>query len=59
MQGKKLELYCPTCEEVIEEYSEVTFLQGFRVLIKGSCCGHALQAVLDILPLLPGEGREN
>lgn len=57
MVGKKLEVYCPNCEDELMAFTEVTFLEGFKVLVKAQCCGHDLQAILDILPLLP-QGKE-
>lgn len=57
MVGKRLEVYCPNCEEQLETFTEVTFLEGFKVLVKSQHCGYDLQVILDILSLLPTSGK--
>jgi hypothetical protein len=59
MIGRKLKVYCPNCEDQLEAFTEVTFLEDFRVLIKSECCGNQLQLILDILSLLPQNNSKN
>lgn len=58
MVGRKLEVYCPNCEEQLQTFTEVTFLEEFKVLVKAQCCGHDLQVILEILNLLPTTGTK-
>lgn len=58
MVGRKLEVYCPNCEEQLKTFTEVTFLEGFKVLVKSQCCGHDLQVILKILSPLPTTGSK-
>lgn len=55
---KTLDIRCPICHRLIKCYTKIVFLEGFRVMVSGTCCGAVLSSdPLNILELLPDEKK--
>jgi hypothetical protein len=51
---RPFKLHCPTCRQVMVHFTEIIFLDNFKVVVEGVCCGHVVTSgEIDILSLLP------
>lgn len=50
---------CPTCRQVMRNFTEVLFTSNYTVILEGECCGAVITSgELNILALMPHDEKE-